>query len=451
MDTPKNEVFEDLPVPAALRKMAVPAILGQLIILFYNMADTFYLGRIGNPHMVAGVSLILPLFNFCTAVAELFGLGGGTLISRLLGLNQEQEAKKVSSFCFFHSLIVSFCFSALLFIFHRPVLGFLGASADSYRYSYQYVFCVLVLGAIPTILSNVTAFLLRSIGESRRASIGTMLGGILNVILDPLFMFVLFPGGMEVVAIGLATLVSNIVACIYFLRTLSALKNRSVLEIRLKPSLPGRESILTVYRLGIPSAVMTFLFNSNYAVINRLMAPYGDIPLAAIGIDVKIERLPLNVGIGICQGMIPIIAYNSSSQNWKRTRETIRVSAASGLVIAFISICLYELFSRQIFHLFINEPTTAGIGATFLQIRCLATPLMFLSFFTVYVFNSFGEGRIALFLGIVRWLGFNIPMLFLLNRLFGMYGIVWSQLPADVLTVALSAAIYIRYIGKHAG
>ena len=197
--------------------------------------------------------------------------------------------------------------------------------------------------------------------------------------------------------------------------------------------------------MGIPSAVSTLLFDIDYIVIDKLMSGYGDIALAAVGIVLKAERLPLNVGIGICQGMLPIVAYNYASKNHRRMFDTIRFSLRCGLAVGAFSIALYMLFSSQIMGLFIQDAQTVLLGTDFLRIRCLATPLMFSSFFTVYVFQGFGEGRKALFLGVMRWAVFNIPMLFNLNRLIGMYGIVWSQLCADTLTVTLSFLVYRRY------
>ena len=189
----------------------------------------------------------------------------------------------------------------------------------------------------------------------------------------------------------------------------------------------------------------TFLFDLDYVIIDKLMVSYHDLALAAVGIVLKVERFPLNVGIGICQGMLPLVAYNYSAGNKQRMEDTIRLARGLGLVIAGISIVLYELFAVQFAHLFISDAQTVALASQFLRIRVLATPLMFLSFFTVYLFQAFGKGRISLFLGVTRWLVFNIPMLFLLNAIFGMFGIVWAQVTADTLTVLLSFYVYRKY------
>ena len=298
---------------------------------------------------------------------------------------------------------------------------------------------------MPTVLSNLLATLIRSIGRSRQASTGIILGGLLNIALDPLFMFVLLPDGYEVLGAGIATCLSNCIALLYFLVVVLRMGRGSIIAFSPKIGMPRRGNVLAVFAVGIPSAVTTFLFDLDYVIIDKLMVSYHDLALAAIGIVLKIERFPLNVGVGICQGMMPLVAYNYSAGNRKRTEDTIRLSRTLGLVIAAISILLYELFAVQFANIFISDPQTVELASQFLRVRVLATPLMFLSFFTVYLFQAFGRGRISLFLGATRWLVLNIPMLFLLNAIFGMFGIVWSQVMADALNVAISFYVYWKY------
>ena len=440
-----KEIFETLPVPKAVQAMALPTIFSQIIVLIYNMADTFYLGRTNNPYMVAGASLILPVFNICLSLAGLTGVGGGALISRLLGEGKEDEAKRVSAFSFYLSIAVTAVFSILMFLFMKPILGLLGASDNTIHYARQYAFCVIVLGGIPTVLSNVMSNLLRSVGMSKEAGFGITMGGIINMVLDPLFMFVLLPRGSEVLGVGIATLISNCLACGYFVCVIYRIRKQSAISLNIRQGLPDSKSIGSVFNVGIPSAVATLLFDIDYVIIDKLMASYGDIALAAVGIVLKAERLPLNVGIGICQGMMPLVAYNYSAKNYDRMHGIIRFSIKVGIIVSIISITLYQIFAGSIMRIFIPDSQTVLLGTGFLRIRCLATPLMFMSFFTVYVFQGFGEGNKSLFLGVMRWAVFNIPMLFILNYIIGMYGIVWSQVCADILTVFLSFYVYRRY------
>ncbi len=445
-----KEVFEVMPVPKALATLAVPTIIGQLVVLIYSLADTFYIGRTNNPLMVAGASLILPVYNICISIAGLAGVGGGTLISRLLGAGKEGEAGKVSSFSFYLSIGLSVLFSAGVAVFMDPLLGILGASGDTHVYARQYAFCVIVLGALPTVMSVTLSNLLRSVSCAKQAGFGVSMGGVINIFLDPLFMFVLFPSGMETAAAGIATMCSNIIVCVYYLAVLKKMKGGTVLTLSPAAGVPGRKEIVSIFSVGIPAALATLLFDLAYVVIDKLAAGYGDIPLAAVGIVLKAERLPLNVGIGLCQAMMPIAAYNYSSGNHGRMKQVVSFSRIVGLMIGAASIVMYEIFARQILRFFINDPQTVVIGANFLRIRCLATPFMFMCFHLVNLFQAVGKGGKALFLAVVRWAVFNIPMLFLFNLAFGMYGIVCTQIVADVCTVAVSFYVYRRFLGTMA-
>lgn len=450
MVSSKNrDLFENMPVAEAVRTMAVPSIIGQVIVLVYNMADTFFVGRTNNPFMVAGASLVLPVFNMCIPLAALSGVGGSALISSLLGEGRNDEARKVCGFSIYFSLAVAALFSAAVLAFMSPLLTLLGAGDNTFSYARSYALCVIVLSGIPTILSNTLSNLVRSVGESGKAGFGITMGGIINILLDPLFMFILLPPGYEIVGAGIATFLSNCISCVYFIIVMRKLKAATVLGLLPPSEKPSRTSVKRIFSVGLPSAVTTLLFDTDYIVIDRLMSEYSDIALAAVGIVLKAERLPLNIGVGICQGMVPIVAYNYAAKNRERTRSVTRFSLKLGIVCAVISIALYELFAPYIMRFFIADAETVALGTKFLRIRTLATILMFMSFYHVHLFNGYGKGGYALFLGVSRWAVFNIPMLFILNRLIGMYGIVWSQFAADLLTVTLSFAVHHCFLKRN--
>ena len=446
----RKRIFEELPVPQALKVMVVPTIISQIIVLIYNMADTFYVGRTNDPYMVAGVSLILPVFNILICLAGLAGTGGGTLISRLLGEGKETEARRVSWFSIYISIGMALFYSVIMGLFMDPILKALGASDTIFSYARQYVFCVIVLGAVPTVLSNVLSNLVRSTGMSREASVGITLGGLLNIVLDPVFMFLSFPMAMK----------SWEWDChLYFqLCRLPVLFRRPVPDpgpgacgdhLLAQGWQASRRSIQSIFFVGIPASISSLLFDLDYVIIDKLMVAYSEVSLAAIGIVLKVERLPLNVGVGICQGMMPLVAYNYASKNHTRMNSVIKNARNLGLAVAAVSIVLYEVLAPMIVEFFISDGATVALATDFLRARVLATPLMFMSFFTVYLFQSFGLGNKSLFLAVMRWGVFNIPMLFLLDTVFGMYGIVWSQVAADTLTVLLSLYVYGSYKKKH--
>lgn len=446
--TNDEKIFRDYPIRRAVATMAIPTIIGQLIVLIYNLADTYFIGRTGDPCLVASSSLILPVFNLTGAIATIIGLGGGTLISRHLGVGKREDASKVSAFVFNIAIVAGLLWSTAVFVFMNPLLRGLGADADTFDMAFKYAMCVVVIGGVPTMLQLTCAQLLRSVGYSKQSGFGMSMGGILNVILDPLFMFVLLPKGNEIIGAGIATVLSNIITLVYFLVVIAGLRETTVLRFSLKGRMPCGSDIKSIFINGFPGGLSNILFDFSQIMINRLMSFYGAIPLAAIGVILKAERIPLNTGMGICQGIIPIVAYNYGARNVKRMKDTINFSRTCGLIVAAISIIAYEAFAPGIVYLFIKDAATVEIGAQFLRVRCLATPFMFMAFHTLFSVQAMGKGKVAMWLAIIRQLILYVPLLVLMNHLFGMFGLVWAQIVGDIMTDIVSLTWFYRLVGQ---
>ena len=444
----KTFIFEKMPVPAALAKMAIPTIVSQLITLIYNIADTWFIGRTNNPYMVAASSLVLTIFLMTTALANIFGVGGGTLTVRLLGSGQEDEARKVASVSLVMAAGAALTFSALCLIFMEPLLLLLGASENTLGYAKQYLTFVVVLGALPTVLSAVMSSMLRNVGFSREAAFGLSMGGLLNVALDPLLMFVVMPDGYEVMGAALATMLSNCVSFTYFICIYRRVKERSLLALPRRIERIRKESMQSLLGVGVPAGMSILLFDVSSMVLNRLAASYGDFQLAAMGIVLKVERLPLNIGVGICLGMMPLVAYNYAAKDFKRMRSFFSTARVAGLCVAAVSVALYYIAAPWLIQAFIKEPNTAFYGTQFLRSRCFATPVMFLSFHMVHFMQAVGQGKTSFHLAVIRQLCLNIPIMLLMNLLFRMAGIVWTQLVADCFNVLISYLIYFRVLRK---
>lgn len=444
----KTALFETMPVPRALLRMAIPTIISQLITLVYNMADTWFIGRAGNPYMVAASSLVLTVFLMAGALANLFGVGGGSLVVRLLGGKDIAEARSVASWTLTAAFFAALAFSLTCLVFMNPLLRLLGASDKTINYARQYLIFVVVIGGVANITSTTMSFMLRNAGYSKEAGFGLSMGGLINIALDPVVMFVILPDGYQVMGAGIATMLSNFFSLTYFLTVYRRISRDSVLEIpRAFKPIRG-DSLRSLLSIGMPAALSLFLFDLTNIVINRLSASHGDIELAAIGIVQKVERLPLNVGIGICLGMIPLIGYNYASKHFRRMKSFFNAARIAGLAFAAVSVLLYRLFAPQIIGLFINDPQTVALGTEFLKARCVATPFMFLSFNMVNFMQAVNRGAESFWLCVIRQLGLNIPLLFVMNGLFGMTGIVWTQATADILNVIISYIIYGRVTRK---
>ena len=443
----KQELFASVPVPKALFTMAVPTIISQVINLIYNMVDAFFIDRTGNPYMMAATSVTLTLIMMNVALSNLFGIGGGSLVARLMGVSKNEDAKKVSAFAFYGGIAIAVLYSALIGIFMTPLLRFLGASDATIGYASSYALIVIVLGALPSIVSLVAGHLLRNTGFSGQASMGLSMGGILNVFLDPLFMFVIMPKGQEVTGAAIATTLSNSVSCLYLLYALHKASKEAPLSMRLSEAKAiSSANIRALFSVGIPSALLTGLFDLANICVNILASGHNDLVLAGMGIVMKIERVPNAINLGICQGMLPIVAFNYSSGNHKRMQETINTARNTGLLVSFICILLFQLFAGNVTRFFLStnasDPAdalaTIAYASLFLRIRSFASPVQMLNYHTSYCMQAMGKGKETMLHAFVRELLLYIPFMFILDKIFGETGLA-AALPVGEGCAAIFA------------
>ena len=455
----REYIFADMPVGRALYAMAAPTVISQLINLIYNMVDAFYIGRTGDPYKMAATTITITLVMLNVAVGNLYGIGGGSLVARLMGLGRHDEARTVSSFAFYATLITASVYAFLVAVFREPILRFLGASDATIGYASSYTLIVVVIGVVPTMLSQVLAHLLRNVGCSKQASLGLSGGGILNMILDPLFMFVILPKGMEVTGAAIATALANCCACIYLLTVYMKTEKDAPLSMSPAAARSIRpENRRSVFTVGVPSAVQLALFDLASICANKLAAAHSDLVLAGIGIVTKIERIPNAVNIGICQGMLPIVAYNYSSGNHTRMHETMRKARAAGLLISGSCVILLEIFARPASRLFLSTSAgdteaalaTVAFAALFLRIRACASPGQFLCYNSSFSMQAIGAGGAPLLLACFRELVMYIPLMFLLDGLFGEVGLA-SALPAGEWLSAVFAVLILRHVIRKKG
>lgn len=440
----KIELFERMPVGRALLTMAVPTIVSQLITMIYNLADTFFIGMSNDPYKVAAASVVGVLFFMLNSLANLFGVGGGSLLSRLLGEKREQDAKRVGAFSIYGALAIAAVYSLVCMLFTEPLARLLGASDNTIDYASSYLFWVVVIGGIPSTLGLTMSHLLRSAGYSRESGTGLAIGGISNIILDPLFMFVILPEGNEVTGAAIATMLSNVISLCYFLIIYYRLRGKTVLSLSWKHAHPEKALIRAIFSIGLPSALTALLANLTSIIKNNLTAGYGDIELAAYGIVMKADMIPLNIGMGLCQGMMPLVAYNYASKNYPRMKSFTRAAQLAGVVTACVFIAVFELFAPQIIWLFIRDEATIAYGTDFLRIACLATPFMISNFQKIYCLQAMGKGKESLLLGVLRQGLFAIPILLVMNHFVGLYGVVATQLISDGITFIVSTLLYRR-------
>lgn len=432
-------IFEEMPVPCAVITLAVPTILSQVVTMIYNLADIFFIGQLGDPNRVAAVSLVAPWFNLLTALANLFGLGGGSLISRMLGAHQHNNVKFVAAFSIWGGAAATLLFSLATIIWRTPLLTFLGASRETMAFAENYLFFVVGIGGIPTMLSLALGYLLRSEGHVRQASTGMMVGCGLNMILAPIAIFGL---GLDVTGAGLATAVSNMIAVIYFV--IEILRLGECTSMSLSPRYFSFRFMRQIFSVGLASALATTLGNAANMVMVHLAASYGDVPVAAYGVVKRIDQFPLNVCMGLCQGFMPLVGYNFAAKNYERMRHVSVFSWKTGIGIAACFVCGFMIFAPQILPFFIPEAETSSLGASFLRIACLAVPFTTVNFLISYTLQAMGKGAQSAILTFSRQGLLNIPLLILMNVIFGLYGMIWTQLVVELIMLPVSLGMYWR-------
>ena len=446
----KKELFETMNPAKALLIMALPTVGSQLIVLVYNIADTWFIGRTDNPSMIAASNIALTVYMVAVSIANVFGVGGGSLMVRLVGEKNPEVARQVSSYSVLASGITAAAFSILTLIFMSPLMVLLGAEEATAYYGRQYLLTTVVLGAVPTVLSMSMPQFLRNAGYAKEAGFGVALGSLLNVGLDPLLMFVILPQGYEVLGAGIATLLSNVVSFVYFIWMFRKVRDESVVHFSFKPVKLAKEQLKSLYMVGIPAAISIFLYDFVVIVVNKITASYGDhiIPVAAMGIVLKLERIPINFCLGVCLGMVPLIAYNFGAKNYKRMQRVSSLAMWTVLIVSSVCMVVFFAMAETLVGAFINEPETVRYGTEMLKARCFALPFMMAGYHVVNYMNAINKGKFSFFLAILRHVILIIPILLLMNMIWGFGGLLWSPLVADVVNTAVTLFIMFSVVSK---
>ncbi len=438
----EKAIFETLPIPKAVIALAVPTVIGQIITIVYNLADTWFIGMTNDPAKVASITICMPAFMVLTAIANLFGIGGASLISRSLGVRNHLRAKNAASFAIFNGAGMAILYAILLMIFRKPILIFLGSTESDYSYSYIYLFWAVVIGAVPTVMNSLFGHLIRSEGASRQAGLGISLGGILNILLDPLFMFYILPKGNEVAGAAIATMISNTIASIYFVLFIRKRKKTSV--ITFKPTLDNYRNGVPgeVIAVGIPAALMNLLALLSNIVVNNLISVYrSHTILAGMGIARKINMLVFQMTQGIAQGVLPLIGYNFAAKNFRRMKLSIATVFGTAFIFSFCSMVLAFLYPNVFISFFIKDEQTVMYGIRFIKILSLGVPFTAISYTGVTVFQAIGKRFPATLLAVLRKGVVDIPMMILLSKIIPLDGIAWATPMAD-FTASLVTIVF---------
>ena len=422
----KSDLFERMPVKRAVLKQIVPTIVGQMIVLIYNLADTYFVGLLNEPRQTAAVTVVGPIFVMLTAVSNLFAVGGASVMAHALGTKDEQRARQVSALAFWGGLFAAVVFSALFFALASPILRLGGATDETYALAFGYAKWVVVFGGAGTILNLLLGNLVRAEGGATAAALGVALGGVCNIVLDPLFVLPQFLD-MGAEGAGAATAISNMLSALFFIAYVLIKRRRTV--VCLSPAcLRGAGRYLkNVLSIGFPSCVQ-------YALTV--------VAVAALGIVKKLDQLPLYFSIGVANGLLPLLAYNYASGDQQRRHAAFVFGCGVSLGFALLCLVVYEIFAPALTGLFIADARTIEYSAAFLRIMVVAMPMMSVCYPMIVQFQAMGRVKESLVCSIFRKGVLDIPLLFLFNALIPLYGCMAVQPVVDSVSLVVALCFY---------
>lgn len=434
-----DKLFENTSIKRAYFILALPVVMSMAVTIIYNMVDTFFVAKTGNPNLVAGVSQGAPIFTLMIAIGDIFGLGGSSVISRLFGERRDKTARYVSGYCFYASITCGLVVTALMFIFQTPVLRMLGASPATWKYAREY-YLVIAGGATFIIFGLSPNNILRTEGLATQAMIASITGTGINVVLNPIFIFTC---GLGAAGSALATVVSNVIAdvlMVYYLRTKSKKLTTSIHETKISGKLQ-RE----IYAIGIPASVTNIMVTFATALTNRYLIAYGANSVAAMGIAMKVNTVIVMVMVGFAFGAQPLIGYTYGARDERRFRETLRFDLSVVAGLALVLTVLMMVFVPQIIRLFMRDPEIVREGTGMLRWLASSTTIAGIIMVLTTTFQSMGKATPAFWLSFSRQgLSFLIAIV-VLSHFFGYTGVLAAQACADVLTLVLAAFLYHQY------
>lgn len=435
-----QDLFEKAPVPKAVATMAVPTIISMLVVVIYNMADTFFIGQTNDAMQVAAVSLATPVFMVFMALGNLFGIGGSSAISRALGEKKLKRARNLSSFCCYGSLGLGVLVAAVFIIGINQILNLIGASENTFGYAKDYLIYISFGG--PFIMFG-TAFgnILRGEGAAKESMIGNMIGTLTNIILDPIMILGL---GWGVTGAAVATVIGNIAACLFYLAYF--LRKKSSLSIRIQDFCMGEGIAPSVMSIGIPASLNNILMSCANIVLNNVLARYGDTPVAAMGVAMKANMLVVLLQIGLCAGIQPLIGYNYGARNSRRLKKVFWFTGLCAVIMG-TALTVFMVAAREtVIRAFINDSQVIGYGIQMVIALQLSGPVIGILFLCINTLQGMGKALPSLVLTICRQGLIFIPLVFILNGIFGLEGVIYAQAAADFLSILLSVVICMAII-----
>ncbi len=444
MQNKTTEIFRDAPVPKAVITNVVPSIISMIMVLIYNLADTFFIGQTKNAYMVAAISVATPAFLLFMAIGMLFGIGGTSLISRSLGEGKTEKAKNASSFCFWTGLCIGILAMILLFIFAVPVSRAIGASDDTIGYTSQYM--RIVSTAIPfLIISSSFSNIIRAEGNANIAMMGMLIGNMINIVLDPIMILAL---GWDVAGAAVATVLGNIFAAVFYIRHL--LSKNAMLSIHPKYYKAKERIAAGVLSIGIPASLNSIMMSLSNIIVNNIMIHYGDMAVAGLGVAMKVNMIVVMLLIGLGTGIQPVLGYCFGAGDRKRYMAILKFSLILAFGLSAVMTVICYCGAGPLVHAFLEDPDAFAYGISFARIYIYSGPVMGLLFVFINAIQSTGAALPALILSISRQGIIYLPVLFLFRSIFNSATMLAAAQPiTDYLSTILAIVLFISTYRKY--
>lgn len=434
------ELMGTVPVGKAIIRLALPMMAAMLAQSIYNMTDMFFIGQTKDPNMVAAVSLTFPLFMLSQALGNIFATGGSSYISRTLGAKKIDEAKHAAAVSFYAAFGIGLLLTVILWIFKAQILRLIGSSDATFAHTDDYFSVVVLFMALAT-TGAVMSGQMRSEGETRKAMIQQLIGIVLNIILDPIFIL-LFKMGTAGAA--WATVAGQAASFVFGVRYF--LSKKTLLSIKPADFRPNKKMLLQILAIGVPAGLSNIIMSVSHIMGNRVAAGFGDYVVAGSGVQMRVASMVFMLIFALVQGYQPFAGYNYGAKQFDRLRKGFRLTLiyATGLCIA--GSVVLGLFGDSFIRFFIDDMQTIEAGAKIMRIFVLGLPFVGLQVTLMVSFQAFGKPVQAMVVTMGRQVLFFLPLLYLLTHLFGFNGFVWAQPAADILTTGIAALLGISLL-----
>ena len=433
----RTHILDSMPVYRAIWTLALPTMMAMLVQVIYNMTDTFFIGKLNEPNMVAAIAISMPIFMMIQAFGNIFAVGGASLISRLLGQGEREGASRAGAVAFWSAAAVCTAVSIIGLIFIKPVLMSAGASVNTIGFGKRYL-TIMLIGSPFIGLKMALAGLLRSEGATKEAMIGMISGSLLNIVLDPIFIFLL---KMDVAGAAIATVIGNIVGFSYCISFYT--RKKGIVSISWKHFRFDHQVYAEIFKIGIPASISMVLTSTGFAINNVYAVGFGDEVVAANGLARRISNITVMLSMGMGQGCQPLMGYSYGAKNHKRLLETIKKSVFSGTIMCTVFGLLFFLFSDFWIRVFINDATVVELGAIIMKRFAFGMPVLAVQMLLMSMFQALGKGVQSLVVSLGRQGFFYIPFLGIFSTLWGFEGFVWTLPAADIATTLLSIALFL--------